>query len=151
MLGFENALSEINIIRDQNQCQSRSLLNFWRVGRKHPRKLNLPYRFTHHLIVFNNNRFMEFTVIFCQKILFLLFLIFTYLTGNKCDSFQQKFMTNETLSAFTSWTFLACQASFHLSLLKVHIPPLTKFRPETPCGVKRSHAKNFRNRSFSHN
>ena len=25
--------------------------------------------------------------------------------------------------------------------LKVHIPPLTKFRPETPCGVKRSHAK----------
>ena len=34
-----------------------------------------------------------------------------------------------------------------LSCLKVHIPPLTKFRPETPCGVKRSHAKNFRNRN----
>ena len=31
--------------------------------------------------------------------------------------------------------------------LKVHIPPLTKFRPETPCGVKRSDAKNFRNRN----
>ena len=30
---------------------------------------------------------------------------------------------------------------------KVHIPPLTKFRPETPCGVKRSHAQNFRNRN----
>ena len=31
--------------------------------------------------------------------------------------------------------------------VKVHIPPLTKFRPETPCGVKRSHAKNFWNRN----
>ena len=31
--------------------------------------------------------------------------------------------------------------------LKVHIPPLMKFRPETPCGVKRSHAKTFRNRN----
>ena len=31
--------------------------------------------------------------------------------------------------------------------LKVHIPPLTKFRPETPYGVKRSHAKNFQNRN----
>ena len=35
----------------------------------------------------------------------------------------------------------------YISTLKVHIPPLTKFRPETPCGVKRSHAKNFRNRN----
>ena len=32
-------------------------------------------------------------------------------------------------------------------LFKVHIPPLTKFCPETPCGVKRSYAKNFRNRN----
>ena len=32
-------------------------------------------------------------------------------------------------------------------LLKVHIPPLTKFRPETPYGVKTSHAKNFQNRN----
>ena len=31
--------------------------------------------------------------------------------------------------------------------LKVHIPSLTKFRPENPCRVKRSHAKNFRNRT----
>ena len=31
--------------------------------------------------------------------------------------------------------------------LKVHIPPLTTFRPETPYGVKRSHAKKFRNRN----
>ena len=30
---------------------------------------------------------------------------------------------------------------------KVHIPLLTKFRPENPCGVKRSHAKNFWNRT----
>ena len=29
---------------------------------------------------------------------------------------------------------------------KVHITPLTKFRPENPCGVKRSQRKNFRNR-----
>ena len=34
-----------------------------------------------------------------------------------------------------------------LNGVKVHIPPLTKFRPETPCGVKRSHAKNFRNQN----
>ena len=34
-----------------------------------------------------------------------------------------------------------------LKVIKVHIPPLTKFRPETPCGVKRSHAKNFWNRN----
>ena len=25
--------------------------------------------------------------------------------------------------------------------VKVHITPLTKFRPENPCGVKRSHTK----------
>ena len=31
--------------------------------------------------------------------------------------------------------------------VKVHIPPLTKFCPETPYGVKRSHAKNFQNRN----
>ena len=30
---------------------------------------------------------------------------------------------------------------------KVHIPPLTKFRPETPYGVKRSHPKSFQNRN----
>ena len=38
-------------------------------------------------------------------------------------------------------------ASKAFKTFKVHIPPLTKFRPETPCGVKRSHAKNFRNRN----
>ena len=26
-------------------------------------------------------------------------------------------------------------------IFKVHITPLTKFRPENPCGVKRSHKK----------
>ena len=31
--------------------------------------------------------------------------------------------------------------------VKVHIPPLTKFCPETPYRVKRSHAKNFQNRN----
>ena len=31
--------------------------------------------------------------------------------------------------------------------LKVHITPQTKFRPESPCKVKRSHTKNFRNRT----
>ena len=30
---------------------------------------------------------------------------------------------------------------------KVHITPLTKFRPETPYGVKRLHAKYFQNRN----
>ena len=33
------------------------------------------------------------------------------------------------------------------NFLKVHIPPLTKFRPQTPYGVKTSHAKNFQNRN----
>ena len=32
-------------------------------------------------------------------------------------------------------------------ILKVHIIPLTKFRPETPYGVKRLHAKYFQNRN----
>ena len=32
-----------------------------------------------------------------------------------------------------------------MSLIKVHVPPLTKFCPETLYGVKRSHAKNFQN------
>ena len=30
-----------------------------------------------------------------------------------------------------------------LRIFKVHITPLTKFRPENPCGVKRSHTKKF--------
>ena len=34
------------------------------------------------------------------------------------------------------------------SSFKVHISPLTKFHPENPCGVKRSHRKNFRNRTW---
>ena len=29
----------------------------------------------------------------------------------------------------------------HAVVLKVHITPLTKFHPENPCGVKRSHTK----------
>ena len=37
--------------------------------------------------------------------------------------------------------------SFNNKRFKVHIPPLTKFCPETPYGVKRSHAKNFQNRN----
>ena len=32
--------------------------------------------------------------------------------------------------------------------LKVHITPPMKFRPENPCRVKRSHTKNFRNRTW---
>ena len=32
---------------------------------------------------------------------------------------------------------------FYVCIFKVHIAPLTKFRPENPCGVKRSHTKNF--------
>ena len=31
--------------------------------------------------------------------------------------------------------------------VKVHITPLTKFRPETPYGVKTLHAKYFQNRN----
>ena len=34
-----------------------------------------------------------------------------------------------------------------LNRLKVHITPLTKFRPETPYGVKTLHAKYFQNRN----
>ena len=34
-------------------------------------------------------------------------------------------------------------------IVKVHITPLTKFRPQNPCGVKRSHTKNFRNLGVS--
>ena len=38
--------------------------------------------------------------------------------------------------------------SLHIDYyVKVHIPPLTKFCPETPCGVKTSDAKNFLNRN----
>ena len=36
-----------------------------------------------------------------------------------------------------------------LLIVKVHITPLTKFRPENPCGVKRSYTKNFLQLSFS--
>ena len=35
-----------------------------------------------------------------------------------------------------------------IKIVKVHITPLTKFRPENPCGVKRSHTKNFWNRTW---
>ena len=31
--------------------------------------------------------------------------------------------------------------------IKVHVTPLTKFRPETPYGVKTLHAKYFQNRN----
>ena len=39
------------------------------------------------------------------------------------------------------------EISFDPHVFKVHIPPLAKFRPETPYGVKRSHAKDFQNRN----
>ena len=34
------------------------------------------------------------------------------------------------------------------NMFKVHITPLTKFRPENPCGVKRSNRKSFRNQTW---
>ena len=37
--------------------------------------------------------------------------------------------------------------SFISTTVKVHITPLTKFRPETPYGVKTLHAKYFQNRN----
>ena len=39
------------------------------------------------------------------------------------------------------------QAVLELLSFKVHITPLTKFRPETPYGVKTLHAKYFQSRN----
>ena len=44
-------------------------------------------------------------------------------------------------------SYLEAATERFVVIFKVHIPPLTKFRPENSCRVKRSHAKNFRNRT----
>ena len=49
------------------------------------------------------------------------------------------------IHGFGHWTEIGRSFNFRVNRtadsFKVHIPPLTKFRPETPCGVKRSRAK----------
>ena len=48
----------------------------------------------------------------------------------------------------------ACYGAFtSVSILKVHIPPLTKFRPETPYGGQKNTCKKFPESElwFSHN
>ena len=65
-------------------------------------------------------------------------------TENRLQEIREKLQQDEICRQIMSHCENGWPEKQHV---KVHIPPLTKFRPETPCGVKRSHAKNFRNRN----
>ena len=69
-----------------------------------------------------------------------------YITINNIKG-EQRIDMSYSIQNFDSGKEIAVIRVFSDNV-KVHITPLTKFRPENPCGVKRSHAKNFRNRTW---